>query len=267
MSDKSRIEWTDATWNPVTGCTKVSPGCDHCYAERFAERWRGIKGHPYEQGFDLRLWPDRLTQPGSWTRPRRIFVNSMSDLFHHDVPEAFIRDVFFEMVRTPRHIFQVLTKRPDRMRRLWNHYRADLMDIGILKMPGINHIWLGTSIENNDYAWRAEMLRDTLAAVRFLSIEPMLGPVDKVSLTGIHWVICGGESGPDARPMELEWVRELRDRCVAGGSPFFFKQWGGVHKKAAGRELDGRTWDQYPAASWRDAMELVQRMRTFGARM
>lgn len=259
MSDKSAIEWTDATWNPVTGCTKVSPGCDHCYAERFAERWRGVVGHPYEQGFDVKLWPDRLLQPSRWDRPRRIFVNSMSDLFHRDVPDAFIRDVFFEMLATPRHIFQVLTKRPDRMRSFVRRYYSELMELGPLGMPGYEHIWLGTSVESNDYAWRADMLRDILAPVRFLSIEPMLGPVDKVSLTGIHWVICGGESGPGARPIDLAWVRELRDRCVTGGWPFFFKQWGGVHKKAAGRELDGRTWDQFPDPSWRVAMESIRK--------
>ncbi len=215
MSDKSAIEWTDASWNPVTGCTKVSPGCDHCYAERFAERWRGIPGHAYEQGFDLKLWPDRLEIPLGWKKPRRIFVNSMADLFHRDVPDYFIMQVFNAMARAHWHTFQVLTKRPERMRRL------------TLRRPWMQqpNIWLGVSVESNDYAWRADMLRESRAAVRFLSLEPLLGPIKPEVLLGVDWVIVGGESGPGWRQMDLEWARELRAYAGGGyGIPFFFKQ-------------------------------------------
>jgi len=233
MSDNSKIEWTDATWNPVTGCTKVSPGCKHCYAETFAERFRGVKGHPYEQGFDLKLWPERLEIPLAWKRPRMIFVNSMSDLFHKDVPLEFIQRVFQSMSQARQHIFQVLTKRAERLEELAPH----------LKWPA--NVWMGVSVENQDYVWRIDHLRKVKAAIRFLSVEPLLGPVE-LDLTGIQWVIVGGESGPGARPMNEAWVTSVRDQCLAADVPFFFKQWGGVRKKQHGRELKGRTWDGMP---------------------
>lgn len=234
---KSTIEWTDETWNPVTGCREVSPGCDHCYARTFAERWRGVPGHPYEHGFDLTFHEERLLQPYHWRTPRMVFVNSMSDLFHKDIPDEFIERALFVMYATPRHTYQVLTKRPERMRRF------------LSAKPVQPNIWWGVSIENADYAWRAGMLRETPAAVRFLSLEPLLGHIPAVILRDMDWVICGGESGPGARPMELQWVRDIRDDCQAMSIPFFFKQWGGVQKKRAGRELDGRTWDEHPVPS------------------
>jgi protein gp37 len=234
MSEKSKIEWTDSTWNPVTGCNKVSPGCKHCYAETFAERWRGIPGHPYEQGFDLRLWPDRLEMPLAWKKPRMIFVNSMSDLFHEKVPSAFIQKVFGTMARASWHTFQVLTKRSARLVEM----APDLV------WPP--NVWMGVSIESASYLWRADHLRKVPAAVRFLSLEPLLGPLGELDLSGIHWVIVGGESGPGARPIEAQWVREIQAQCRIAGVPFFFKQWGGVQKKRNGRVLDGRTWDEMP---------------------
>ena len=218
MSDNSTIQWTDTTWNPVTGCTKVSPGCDHCYAETFAERWRGISGHPFEQGFDLKLWPERIRNIAKWKKPRRVFVNSMSDLFHKDVSDKYILDVFNAMMEAPQHTFQVLTKRPERMKR-WVARHSLGGDIP-------RHIWLGTSIESTDYGWRASDLRATLARTRFLSLEPLLGPIAKVILEGMNWVIVGGESGPGHRPMPLEWARKIRDDCKDLGIPFFFKQVG-----------------------------------------
>lgn len=240
MADKSAIEWTHATWNPVTGCSKVSPGCAHCYAETFAERWRGIAGHPYEQGFDLRLWPQRLEQPLRWKRPRTIFVNSMSDLFHEDIPEAFIEDVFSVMAEADWHVFQILTKRHDRL--------AELAE----RLPWSPNVWMGVSIENRRFVHRAEHLRAVPAAVRFISAEPLLGPLEGLDLSGIQWLIAGGESGSKHRPVRAEWVRQLRDRCLAEDVAFFFKQWGGVRSKSGGRLLDGRTWDEMPAA--RDAL-------------
>ena len=234
MSEKSAIEWTDSTWNPVTGCTKVSPGCKHCYAETFAERWRGIPDHPYEQGFDLRLWPERLDLPLSWKKPRTIFVNSMSDLFHEKVPLSFIRKVFRTMKRAEWHTFQVLTKRAER-----------LAAVGP-KLDWPSNVWIGVSVETAKYLYRIDMLRDIPGAVRFLSLEPLLGSLGRLNLTGIDWVIVGGESGPRARPLDPEWVRATRDQCLGAGVPFFFKQWGGVQKKKAGRVLDGRTWDELP---------------------
>lgn len=234
MSDRSAIEWTDATWNPVTGCTQVSPGCDNCYALTFAERFRGVPGHPYEQGFDLRLWSDRLALPLTWRRPRRIFVNSMSDLFHKDVPTEFIRSVFETMVRANHHVFQVLTKRPGRLRRL----------VGLLPWP--ENVWMGVSVETNAQAWRARYLREVPAAVRFISAEPLLGPLDELDLDGIDWLITGGESGHRHRPIDPAWVRDLRDRANAQRIAFFHKQWGGSHPKTGGRQLDGRTWDEWP---------------------
>lgn len=233
MSDGSPIEWTDATWNPVTGCTKVSPGCKHCYAERFAERFRGVKGHPFEQGFDLRLWPERLELPLRWRSPRRIFVNSMSDLFHPRVPDAFIRACFETMQKASWHHFQVLTKRPERA--------AALAD----SLPWPENVWMGTSVESQPYTSRVRHLERTPARVRFLSCEPLLGPL-VLNLSGIHWVIVGGESGPGARPMNKEWVVSIRDQCREAAIAFFFKQWGGVQKKRTGRKLDGRTYDEMP---------------------
>ncbi len=244
MSDHSTIEWTDASWNPVTGCSKVSPGCKHCYAETFAERFRGVPGHRYEQGFDLRLWPERLGLPLIWRRPRRIFVNSMSDLFHERVSFEFIDRVFDTMREASRHKFQVLTKRPERMAeylacRPWAQELA----------ASYPNIWLGTSVELQLYMRRAEIVVRLPAAVRFLSCEPLLGPLDLSLVLGserINWVIAGGESGAGARAMAPQWAMDIRDQCVATGVPFFFKQWGGSNKKAAGRVLEGRTWDEFP---------------------
>lgn len=247
MSDQSNIEWTDSTWNPVTGCTKLSPGCKNCYAETFAERWRGIPGHPYEQGFDLKLWPERLALPLVWKEPRMIFVNSMSDLFHKDVPDIFTRKVFQTMLEAKHHIFQVLTKRSERMMQwVGGHFKNS-------NVP--SHIWLGVSVENQDYTWRIKHLQETPAQIRFLSVEPLLGPVDLAHsyLRDIHWVIVGGESGPRARPMNPAWARQIRTQCQKYQVSFFFKQWGAfnakghrVGKKEAGRVLDGRTWNDMP---------------------
>lgn len=234
MADNSRIEWTEATWNPVTGCHKVSPGCAHCYAETFAERWRGIEGHPYEQGFDLRLWPERLEVPLRWRRPRVIFVNSMSDLFHEQIPEDFIGDVFDVMRRADWHIFQILTKRHERLEELAPR----------LEWP--TNVWMGVSIENRRFVHRADALRTVPSAVRFISAEPLLGPLEGLDLAGIDWLISGGESGPRHRPVHAEWLRELRDRCQAEGVAYFFKQWGGRTSKVGGRELDGRLWNELP---------------------
>jgi protein gp37 len=235
MPDRSAIEWTDATWNPVTGCSKVSPGCAHCYAETFAERWRGVPGHPYEQGFDLKLWPQRLEIPLRWRRPRMVFVNSMSDLFHEEIPLRFIQRVFQVMGEADWHTFQVLTKRHERLVEL----------AAAVEWPP--NVWMGVSIENRRFVPRADHLRRVPAAVRFISAEPLLGPLEGLEFDGIDWLIAGGESGPGARSMRREWVRELRDRCVAAGVPFFFKQWGGRTSKAGGRTLDRRTWDEMPS--------------------
>lgn len=234
MSVGSTIEWTDATWNPVTGCTEVSAGCDHCYARTFAERFRGVPDHPYEQGFDLRLWPSRLDYPLRWKKSRRIFVNSMSDLFHKEVPDEFIQRVFKIMERAHWHNFQVLTKRPQRLARL----------APSLSWPA--HIWIGVSIESDEYAWRADYLRQVPASVRFISAEPLLGPLPSLKLDHIQWLITGGESGHHSRTCDPDWVRALRDRCQQEQVAFFHKQWGGRTPKAGGRELDGRTWDEYP---------------------
>ena len=238
MASYSEIEWTDATWNPVTGCTKVSPGCDNCYAERFAERFRGVPGHPFEKGFDLTLRGTRLEQPLAWKSPRMIFVNSMSDLFHKDVPEKFIDRVFQTMEEANWHTFQVLTKRSSIMRRYVNkRYQYK-------RCPP--HIWLGVSVEDDKRKSRIEHLRTTEAVTRFLSIEPLIGPVGKINLSGIDWVIAGGESGPKARPLEEEWVLDIRDQCIDSDVAFFFKQWGGFRPKSGGRELQGREWSEYP---------------------
>ncbi len=238
MATETAIEWTDATWNPVTGCTKISAGCDNCYAERFSERFRGVSGHPFENGFDLQLRPERLEQPLRWREPKMIFVNSMSDLFHKEVPFSFIDRVFETMEIAPRHTFQILTKRSSRLRNYVNARYADG-----LAPP---HIWLGTSIEDGSKKSRARHIQATQASVRFLSIEPLLGPIGEIDLEGIHWVIVGGESGPRARPMLIEWAREMRDQCTAAKVPFFFKQWGGIRPKSGGRLLDEREWSQWP---------------------
>jgi len=279
MPGKSNIEWTDRSWNPSTGCREVSPGCAHCYAKTFAERWRGLPGHPYEQGFDLRLWPERLGIPLRWRQPARIFVNSMSDLFLEEIPEEFIAEVFDVMARAHWHTFQVLTKRHERL--------AELAP----RLPWPPNVWMGVSIENRRFVHRADYLRRVPAAVRFISAEPLLGPLlydssaihtdgrerpawqeeylcwsddfegVQLDLTGIAWLIAGGESGPRHRPIRAGWVRDLRDACLAprlaprvsagqasrDGASFFFKQWGGFRPKEGGRELDGRTWDEFPA--------------------
>ena len=235
MSDRSAIEWTDATWNPVTGCTQLSPGCDNCYALRFSERFRGVPGHPFEQGFDLKLWPERLRLPLTWKKPRHIFVNSMSDLFHPDIPDQYIFEVFAVMAEANWHVFQVLTKRPARMARL------------APKLPWPSNIWAGTSVESDLYAWRANRhLRKVPAAVRFVSAEPLLGALPSLELDHLQWIITGGESGYRHRPIDPDWVRQLRDRCVDSNTAFFHKQWGGRTPKTGGRELDGRTWDERP---------------------
>lgn len=257
MSDGSLIEWTDATWNPVRGCTKISPGCKHCYAEVFAERWRGVPGHPYENGFDLRLVPEHVMDPLKWTKPRRIFVNSMSDLFHERVPFDFIELVFRVMNLANWHTYQVLTKRPARMLAFARRVGADV--------TRKQHIWLGTSVEDRKYGVpRIPVLRDIDAGVRFLSIEPLLEDIGRISLDGIHWVIVGGESGLGARRLEKSWVLSVRDQCHAQGVPFFFKQWGGVRKKAHGRELDGQTYDEFPFVPPREAPAAKQRESYIG---
>ena len=238
MADGSAIEWTDATWNPVTGCTKITAGCDNCYALRFAERFRGVPGHPFENGFDLTLRPERVDQPLRWRRPRMIFVNSMSDLFHKGVPFEFVDQVFDVMEKADWHVFQLLTKRSSRLRDYLKRRYA-------LRSPP-SHIWTGVSVEDRRGASRISHLRDTPSAVRFLSVEPLIGPVGEVDLTGIHWVIAGGESGPGARIMHIDWAREIRDACAQQGVPFFFKQWGGLRPKSGGRELDGREWNEWP---------------------
>lgn len=234
---KSSIEWTDATWNPVTGCTKISPGCKHCYAERMAKRLKAMGHQNYVNGFDLTLQPHMLELPLKWRRPSQVFVNSMSDLFHDRIPISFIARVFDVMASTPQHTYQLLTKRSKRLARM-----APDLD-----WPA--NVWMGVSVESDRYSFRADHLREVPAAVRFLSVEPMLGPVPSLDLNGIDWVIVGGESGPGARPIQQEWVRDLRDKCQKRGVPFFFKQWGGRTPKAGGRQLDGRTWDEMPRVS------------------
>ena len=239
MSGKSKIEWTDATWNPVRGCLKISPGCKNCYAETFAERFRGVPGHPYEQGFDVRLVPERLFDPLRWTRPKTIFVNSMSDLFQDAVPDEYVIAVARIMEMADWHTYQVLTKRADRMRQM--------LSTQLRFAARATHIWWGVSVEDKQYGLpRIEHLRATPAQVRFLSIEPLLENLGPVDLRGIHWAIVGGESGPGARPMEKRWVETIRDQCKEAGVPFFFKQWGGFQKKKTGRLLDGRLYDERP---------------------
>ncbi len=234
MAQNSSIEWTEGTWNPVTGCRKVSPGCKHCYAERMAIRLAGMNQPRYRNGFEVTLQPDLVRLPLRWRQPRTIFVNSMSDLFHKEIPESFIADVFQTMLDAHWHTFQILTKRADRL--------AEIAG----RLPWPINMWMGVSVESPRYLNRVERLSQVPAAVRFLSVEPLLTRIPSLPMTGIDWVIVGGESGPGARPMEADWVREIRDRCVGTGVPFFFKQWGGMRKGRAGRLLDGRSWDEMP---------------------
>jgi protein gp37 len=245
MADKSAIEWTDATWNPVTGCTKISAGCDNCYAERFSERFRGVPGHPFESGFDLTLRPERLLQPLEWKKPRMIFVNSMSDLFHKEVPRAHISGVFDTMERANWHIYQVLTKRSSLLRKFINErYQTR-------SAPA--HIWFGVSVENEQAVSRIRHLQTANATIRFLSIEPLIGSVGKLDLKGIDWVIVGGESGPGARAMDPRWAISIRNQCVKAKVRFFFKQWGGRTPKANGRLLEGKEWSEFPMVlTWRE---------------
>ncbi len=243
MAQGSSIEWTEATWNPVTGCTKVSAGCKNCYAERMAGRLQAMGVPQYANGFKLTLQPAALDLPMRWKQPRKIFVNSMSDLFQKELPPAYIKQVFDVMNRCPQHSFQILTKRPE---------------IAAYLAPELlwsKNIWMGTSIENALVLHRVASLIQIPSQIRFLSIEPLLGPLPKLPLKGVHWVIVGGESGPNARPMNPDWVRQIRDRCLAHGVPFFFKQWGGVNKKKTGRELDGRQWNEMPILQLRGNCE------------
>lgn len=235
MSTQSNIEWTEATWNPLTGCTKISPGCKHCYAERMAMRLQAMGSANYKNGFELTLHEPALAIPLRWSKPRMIFVNSMSDLFHEDVPVEFIQRVFETMRDAHWHTFQVLTKRADRLARL----------DGDIAWP--DNVWMGVSVESERYLPRVDALRHTHAPVKFLSLEPLLGPLHNLNLVGIDWVIVGGESGPGARPLDSHWVEEIRDKCIVSDVAFFFKQWGGVQKKRNGRLLNGRTWDEFPA--------------------
>lgn len=234
MAQASTIEWTDATWNPVTGCTKVSPGCAHCYAERLAERLQRMGAAAYRDGFAVTLHPDKLEVPLRWRQPRTIFVNSMSDLFHEAVPDAYIQEVFGVMVRADWHRYQVLTKRHERLISL------------APSLPWMSHIWMGVSVENARHMSRITALQETGAQVKFLSLEPLLGPLPGLDLRGIDWVIVGGESGPGARPIHPSWPAAIRDQCLSASVPFFFKQWGGVRKKQAGRLLEGREWNELP---------------------
>jgi protein gp37 len=242
MSEHSKIEWTEATWNPVRGCQKVSPGCTHCYAETFAERFRGVPGHPYEYGFDPRLVPGKLLEPLSWPSPKTVFVNSMSDLFQDAVPDAYIAAVAEVMLRTPWHTYQVLTKRSKRLQ--------TLLGSRLSAASEASHIWWGVSVEDRKHGLpRIEHLRNTCARIRFLSVEPLLEDLGELDLRGINWVIVGGESGAGARSMQKEWVETIRGSCRDAQAHFFFKQWGGVQKGKHGRMLDGRTYDEMPALS------------------
>lgn len=251
MADGSAIEWTDATWNPVTGCTKISLGCDNCYAARFSERFRDVPGHPFEMGFDLALKPERLRQPFGWKRPRMIFVNSMSDLFHKRIPRAYVESVFNTMESADWHTYQVLTKRSSLMQKFINdRYKHHLAPA---------HMWFGVSVENEQATSRIVHLQKARANVRFLSIEPLIAPVGRLSLAGIHWVIVGGESGPHARPVDRAWVLDIRNQCNKARVPFFFKQWGGRSPKAGGRLLEGKEWNQFPRRHRDDARQLELR--------
>jgi protein gp37 len=243
MGTKSAIEWTDSTWNPVTGCTKISLGCQHCYAERMSKRLQAMGQPNYSKGFDLTLHESCLDLPLRWKKPQNIFVNSMSDLFHRGVPDEFILEVFAIMERAHWHVFQVLTKRSERL--------VELSP----RLYWSPNIWMGVSVESQEHTFRIHQLRETGANTKFLSLEPLLGPLSDLDLTGINWVIVGGESGPGARPMKREWVMEIRDQCLSAGVPFFFKQWGGTNKKRAGRDLEGKTWDEMPASPY-EALEV-----------
>lgn len=234
MGMNSAIEWTEATWNPLTGCTKISPGCKFCYAERMAKRLKAMGQRNYRNGFALTLHEHLVEQPLRWKTPKTIFVNSMSDLFHEAVPFGFIERVFAVMTEAWWHRFQILTKRSGRLREL------------APRLPWRTNIWMGVSVENEDYTFRIDDLRKTGAAIKFLSLEPLLGPLPDLNLAGIDWAIVGGESGPKARPIEVDWVTDIRDQCDAAGVAFFFKQWGGRNKKKAGRLLEERTWDEMP---------------------
>lgn len=245
MAQISSIEWTDATWNPVTGCTKVSPGCKNCYADRMARRLHAMGQPRYRNGFKITLHPDILKQPLRWREPRHIFVNSMSDLFHPNVPTDYIKKVFEFMNHAHWHTFQVLTKRAERL-----HELSD-------KLKWSDNIWIGVSVENSDYMYRIGHLQRVPATVRFLSIEPLLGPISHLPLRGIDWVIVGGESGPKARDMRVEWIRRIRDKCISLNIPFFFKQWGGPRKSKNGRKLDGRTWNEWPAPKSRKQLSYI----------
>ena len=238
MSSHSGIEWTEATWNPVTGCSKVSPGCRNCYAERLSKRLQAMGQRNYRNGFELTLQRHMLELPLKWKKPRIIFVNSMSDLFHEGIPVDYVQEVFSIMRKANQHIFQVLTKRSNRLHELSE------------RLEWAENIWMGVSVENSDYTYRIDHLRGTDASVKFLSFEPLIGPVNNINLEDIDWVIVGGESGPSARTMKKEWVTDIRDNCVRNGIPFFFKQWGGFNKKKTGRELDGRTWDGMPSYAY-----------------
>jgi protein gp37 len=253
MSSQTAIEWTDATWNPIRGCTKISDGCKHCYAETFAERFRGVKGHPYEQGFDLRFVPEKLADPLLWKTPKMIFVNSMSDLFHEDVPEEYIVAVVRVMLAANWHTYQVLTKRSDRLR--------ELLNTSLRFAAREKHIWWGVSVENKKYGLpRIVDLQNAQVAMRFLSVEPLLEDLGEVNLAGIDWAIVGGESGHGARFMKKEWVISLRDQCKSADVAFFFKQWGGVRKSAAGRMLDGKTYDEVPQRIQHPVLEAEERL-------
>lgn len=241
MGQKSSIEWTESTWNPLTGCSKISPGCKNCYAERMALRLQAMGQPNYATGFELALHDEAIQLPLRWKKPQTIFVNSMSDMFHADVPNEFIFKVFEVMRKAHWHRFQVLTKRAGRLREVES------------LLPWPTNVWMGVSVESEAYTFRIDDLRETGAAVKFLSLEPLLGPLDSLDLNGIGWVIVGGESGPGARPMDPDWVRSIRDQCLQADVPYFFKQWGGVWKKKFGRTLDGRTWDQMPTNSYRPA--------------
>ncbi|HOM61717.1 MAG TPA: phage Gp37/Gp68 family protein [Anaerohalosphaeraceae bacterium] len=238
MASQTAIEWTDCTWNPASGCTKISAGCAHCYAERMARRLEAMGQARYRNGFAVTLHPEALEEPLGWKKSRLVFVNSMGDLFHEEIPLEFIQKVFDVMNRCPQHIFQILTKRSQRMAEL-----APLLEWG-------ENIWMGVTVENSDYLHRIECLQRVPARVCFLSLEPLLGPLDDLVLDGLDWVIVGGESGPQARPMKEEWVLSIQSKCQKEGVPFFFKQWGGVNKKKAGRLLQDRTWDQLPAGAY-----------------
>jgi protein gp37 len=254
MSANSKIEWTDATWNPVRGCTKISAGCKHCYAETFAERFRGIKGHPFEFGFDLQLVPEKLGAPLGWSNPKKVFVNSMSDLFHPEVPNDYIERVCRVMLAANWHTYQVLTKRAERM--------SELLRTKLRNAAAAPHIWWGVSVENKAHGLpRIDVLRKAGPAVAFLSVEPLLENLPPFSLEGIHWVIVGGESGSGARPLKSAWVHSIRAHCRAHNVPFFFKQWGGVRKSQTGRELDGRTYDEFPKIASRSVPSPIARLQ------